>query len=71
MTKPQKVYQFLKDHHNHGFCDDCIEKKTGVDRHQVNTIASTLALLPHAFGRAKGVCPQGCTSREKLITMAK
>jgi hypothetical protein len=33
MTNPQKVYDFLKKNPRQMFCDDCLEKKTGVDRH--------------------------------------
>jgi hypothetical protein len=39
MTNPQKVYDFLKKNPRQMFCDDCLEKKTGVDRHEVNTVA--------------------------------
>jgi hypothetical protein len=73
MTNPQKVYEFLSTHARQGFCDDCIGKEIGVDRHEVNLIASTLALFPDEFARPLLVCPQGCRSRKraKLVTMAK
>jgi hypothetical protein len=70
LTNPEKVYQFLKAHRREGFCDDCIEKEIGVDRHGVNTIASTLALFPLEFGRTKEVCPHGCASHEKWVNSA-
>ena len=38
-NNPRKVYEFLKANPNQWFCDDCLEKRTFVDRHEVNTIA--------------------------------
>jgi hypothetical protein len=64
------VCAFLKRHRNEGFCDDCIEKHTGVDSRQVDTIGSTLALFPAEFDRTEQVCPQGCGGREKPVTTA-
>ena len=66
MTNPEKVYQFLKSNPGNCYCDNCIEKQTKVDRHEVNTIASTLALFPKEFARKKTIC--GCSYREKLVT---
>lgn len=71
MTNPEKVYRFLKSQSNLGFCDDCVAKRTLVDRHEVNTIASTLALFPGEFARSSQNCPQGCSSRAKLVTTSK
>ena len=71
MTNPERVYEFLKAHHHQGFCDGCVEEKTQVNRHEVNTIASTLALFPQEFSRVQGTCPQGCSTSEKLFTTAK
>jgi hypothetical protein len=70
MGNPLTVYAFLKRNRNQGFCDDCIEKATGVDRHQVNTIGSTLALFPAEFSRTGEICLQGCAGGEKLVTTA-
>jgi hypothetical protein len=70
MTNPEKVYGFLKKNLRKGFCDDCIDKQTGVDRHEVNTIASTLALFPNEFKRVQTQCSQSCSNRDKLITEA-
>ncbi len=70
MTNTQKVYSFLKKNQLNGFCDDCLQKKTGVDRHEINTIASTLAFFPKEFKRASAACPQQCSSRYKLVTTA-
>ena len=71
LTNPRKVYDFLKERKHSGFCDECVQKGTDVDRHQINTIASTLALFPQEFSRIKQVCPQGCSNQEKLVTTAK
>jgi hypothetical protein len=71
MTNPEKVYRLLKSQKRVGFCDDCVEKRTGVNRHEVNTIASTLSLFPEEFSRSKQDCPQGCNDRAKLVTAAK
>jgi hypothetical protein len=71
MTNPQKVYAFLRRNKHQGFCDDCLAKETGVDRHEVNTIALTLALFHNEFARSTQTCPQGCSAREKLITHSK
>ena len=70
MTNPEKVYDFLKKNIRKGFCDDCLGKRTGVDRHEVNTIASTLALFPKEFKRVSTVCPEQCSDRNKLVTEA-
>jgi hypothetical protein len=70
MTNAQKVYDFLKAHKSQGFCDDCVQQNTNVDRHQVNTIASTLNLFPQEFSRVKQVCPQSCVIHEKFTTTA-
>ena len=68
-NNPERVYSFLKDNVGQRFCDDCIEKRTKVDRHEVNTIASTLALFPKEFDRAQTQCR--CSGRMKLTTIAK
>jgi hypothetical protein len=60
----------LKAKRGQAFCDDCLQEKTGVDRHEVNTIASTLALFPQEFERKQRTCPHGCSSREKFVTRA-
>jgi len=70
MTNPEKVYDFLKKNIRNGFCDDCLEKRVGVNRHEVNTIASTLALFPKEFTRVSATCPQQCSRRDKLVTQA-
>ena len=68
--QPQQVYDFLKRDAKNDYCDDCVEKNTRVNRHTVNTIASTLALFPKEFSRREATCPQGCSSRVKLVTRA-
>jgi hypothetical protein len=70
MTNPQKVHSYLKSHPTLLICDDCVEKATGVDRHQVHTIASTLALFPDEFRRVTALCSQRCSNREKASTAA-
>lgn len=70
MTNPEKVYDFLKSKVGRGLCDDCLGKRVAVDRHEVNTIASTLALFPTEFKRASAPCPGQCSGRDKLVTMA-
>ena len=70
MTNPQKVHSFLKANPHNAFCDDCLEKKTGVDRHEVNTVASTLALFPKEFRRMSTACSQKCSNRDKMATEA-
>jgi hypothetical protein len=69
MNNPQKVHSFLKKNLRRGFCDDCVEKKTFVDRHEVNTIASTLALFPQEFSVLTS-CREKCSHRDKLVTTA-
>jgi len=70
MDNPQKVYNFLKANPKQFFCDDCIQKRTGVDRHEVNTIARTLDLFPKEFRRISTECSQKCSSRDKEATEA-
>jgi hypothetical protein len=70
MASPLTVYAFLKRHRNEGFCDECIEKYTGLDLAFIDTIGSTLALFPSEFTRIEEVCPQGCGNREKPVTRA-
>lgn len=71
--QPQQVYEFLKRHAKTDYCDDCLGRETDVDRHHVNTIASTLALFPKEFSRRLAICPHtSCQSsrRDKLVTRA-
>ena len=70
MTNPKKIYSFLKSNRLKGYCDDCLQKKTGVDRHEINTIASTLAFFPSEFSRSPSSCPQQCSARDKIVTTA-
>jgi hypothetical protein len=70
MSSPQKVYEFLKKNMRTLFCDDCIEKGAGVDRHEINSIARTLALFPKEFTRISTQCSQQCSNRDKECTMA-
>jgi hypothetical protein len=70
MTNPESVHTFLKKNLRHGFCDDCLEKKTGVGKHEINIIASTLALFPKEFSRTSTSCPEKCSHRNKLVTTA-
>ena len=70
MNNPKKVHTFLKTNPNKWFCDDCVEKATGVNRHEVNTIAWSLALFPKEFKRALTTCGQNCTDRDKMATQS-
>lgn len=70
MSSPQKVYDFLKTNPRQLFCDDCIEKATGVDRDEVKSIALTLALFPREFTRISTQCIRRCNDRDKECTMA-
>ena len=70
MNNPDKVYDFLKRNPGAWFCDDCVQKVTGVNRHEVNTIALTLALFPKAFSRSPASCSQRCSDRDKQSTKA-
>jgi len=70
MSSPQKVYDFLKKNPLQFFCDDCIAKGSGVDRHEINSIARTLALFPKEFTRISTECSQKCSSRDKESTKA-
>ena len=67
---PQKVYSFLKANSKQFFCDDCVETGTGVDRHEINTIARTLALFPNEFTRASTQCSKNGSIRNKESTKA-
>ena len=64
MNNPEKVHSFLKRNARKWLCDDCVGKGTGVDRHEVNTIAWTLALFPQEFERMSTTCAEGCSNRE-------
>jgi hypothetical protein len=70
LSNPQKVYDFLKKNPLQLFCDDCLEKGTGVDRHETNSIARTLALFPKEFARISTQCSKQCSNRDKESTMA-
>ena len=70
MNNPDKVHDFLKKNPNKWFCDDCVEKGTGVRRYEVNTIAWTLALFPNEFRRMSTSCSQRCNDRDKMATQA-
>ena len=68
--QPQQIYDFLKRNAKVEYCDDCLEKNTGINRHTVNTIASTLGLFKKEFRRRETTCPQRCSDRDKLVTQA-
>ncbi len=68
--QPRKVYNFLKENANTPYCDDCLEKKTGIKCNHLNTITLTLSLLTKEFGRRQGVCPHCDSARDKLLTTA-
>lgn len=68
--QPQLIYDFLKRNARIGYCDDCLGKQTEINRHTVNTIASTLALFPKEFRRWETICPQRCSDRDKLAIQA-
>lgn len=70
MNKPVKVHAFLKENPGAWLCDDCVTKGSGVDRHEVNTVAWTLALFPSRFRRTSTICSQRCNQREKIATQA-
>jgi len=70
MNNPSKVYDFLKKNPNTWFCDDCVEKGSGVDRHEVNTVGCTLALFPREFRRTPTIGIQHCNNRDKMATQA-
>ena len=70
MTNPQMVYDFLKKNPRQMFCDDCVGRNTGVDRLEVNTIASTLALFPEEFNRFSTTCVKRCSTGYKMATEA-
>ena len=70
MTGPERIYQFLKSHRREGYCDDCLENLTGVDRQEIQTITETIILFPNEFTRKRGVCPQRCTNRDKVFTLS-
>jgi hypothetical protein len=67
---PQKVYGFLSTNPGNPFCDDCVEQGTGVDRHQVHTIVSTLSLFPREFRRSSSLCIR-CRKSSKMVTEAR
>jgi hypothetical protein len=70
MSSPQKVYDFLKASPTKVYCDDCVQKGSGVDRHEINTIARTLALFPAEFVRQTTQCSNKCSYRDKECTKA-
>ncbi len=70
MNNPRKVHDFLKANPNKWLCDDCVGRATGVDRHEVNTIAWSFALFPKEFKRASITCGQNCSERDKMATQA-
>jgi hypothetical protein len=70
MDNPEKIYDFLKKHPNKWYCDDCLQTGAGVDRHEGNTIARTLALFPKEFKRKSTTCSQKCSDRDKMATEA-
>lgn len=70
MNNPSKVYDFLRKNPSTWYCDDCVEKGSGVDRHEVNTVGWTLALFPNQFRRTCAICSQRCSKRDKIVTQA-
>ncbi len=70
MKNPEKVHDFLKKNPHKWFCDDWVEKSTGVDRPEVTPIAATLALFPDEFSGASAACVNKCSDRDKRSTQA-
>jgi hypothetical protein len=70
MSSAERVYAFLKSHKIQGFCADCLENETGIDRDKISVITETLALYSNEFTRTMGVCPQQCSNLDKQITFA-
>jgi hypothetical protein len=70
MNNARKVYDLLKANPRQILCDDCLGLKAGVDRHEVNTIAHTLALFSKEFRRQRSSCSERCSNRMKESTEA-
>jgi hypothetical protein len=68
MSNPERVRDFYVENEGIQFCDDCVAAKLGINRHQVNSIAATLALSTE-FQRYPGTCSQRCNQRDKLVTL--
>jgi hypothetical protein len=66
MTNPQKVFYFLKKKAWEGYCDDCLGNFLTINRHEVHAITSSLGLTTE-FTRTLAICPQQCSTREKLV----
>ncbi len=65
VTVPERVLAFLSERHGLAFCDDCIAKHVGINRHMAHQ--STLPFgLTSDFERAYGSC-SGC-GESKLVT---
>ena len=69
MSNPQKVCHSLRSDPRNPLCDDCLGLRSGVNRHQVHTIVSTLGLFPRAFRRLSSLCTQ-CRKSDKMVTEA-
>lgn len=70
MSSRQKVCDFFKTNPTRFYCDDCLEKGSGVDRHEINSIARTLALFPTEFFRQTTQCVNKCSYHDKECTKA-
>jgi hypothetical protein len=67
----EKLYLFLKQSKGQAFCDGCLTRETGVEGHDVATIAGTLALFPAEFRRLVVRCSRDCSHLEQVCIQAR
>ena len=65
ITVPEKVLAFLRERRTLAFCDDCIAKNVGINRHMAHQATLPFGLTSD-FNRGFGVCA-GC-GQSKLVT---
>lgn len=61
MSNPEKVYAFLTGNVGVWFCYDCLAKRTGMNRAEVNTVVRSMALprgsnIQHSQDNACSAC---------------
>ncbi len=68
MTVAEAVIRFLIGHRPDAYCDDCIAKELGKNRHQIQDITANLARTS-GFNRGPGGCVN-CDQPTKLAIRA-
>jgi hypothetical protein len=67
MTVEERIATFLLQNKGKAYCDDCLAKGIGVNRHQARNATSGLGASGTKFQRDYGTCSKTRHDREKKV----